>query len=491
MAASGRDTTIGAPPSFVLALLVGAQFVIILDTSIVNVALPSIQRSFHVSEASLQTIVTAYAVAFGAPLILAGRLADIFGRRRMFRLALAGFGATSLLCGFAPSGGLLIGTRALQGLSASLLAPSALGLLVATFREGRERVHALSRFGAATMLGSLSGQVIGGLLVTLAGWRSVFFVNVPITATMAVLIKRAIPGDPRPDRSAARWLGQLRDLDVVGAALATASLGTVVVACNIGASRGWNSEEFLVLVGLGVAFMVLFIVAELRVRRPLLRLGLLRIDTVRSGNALMVVFGMVAGAGGLTIGLYLQKVLLYTPLQAGLALVPQGVLGYGVSRLSTRLFPSLRLRWILCASYGVMAAALVVLSTLLSTDQRYFVLLPVLLVLSASQMISTIGATISTSLGVPKDEFGVAGALRQTSFQVGLALGVAAFASVAAFHTQDLVARGVDLLSALAAGYRWSIEGLAVVGLIGSLVALVGLRRQGAAVTAPPPALGD
>lgn len=439
---NGQASAVGHP-SIVLALLVGAQFVIILDASIVNVALPTIQRSFHIQNASLQDVVTAYALAFGAPLILAGRLSDLFGRRRTFRLALLGFGATSLLCGFAPSAPILIGARALQGLSASLLAPSALALLVGTFWHERERVHALSRFGAATVLGSLSGLIIGGVLVTLAGWRSVFFVNAPITAAMVVLAGRVLSADGGHDVGSVGRATRLRQLDFGGAGLAVSGLVAIVLALNFGAVRGWSSAQFLLLIGLGLALATGFIAVELRVRDPLLRIGLFRIKTVRCGNMLIFVFGMLVGAGGLTTGLYLQKVLHYTALRAGLALVPQGIVSYVVSRVSSRLFTSLRHRWVLCVSYATIAITLAVLSTLMSTHQRYLVLLPCLVVLGGSQVVSTIGATISTSLGVPSNEVGVAGAIRQTSFQVGLALGVATFASLAAFRTNHLISQGV------------------------------------------------
>jgi MFS family permease len=467
--------------SVVLALLVGAQFVIILDASIVNVALPSIQRSFHIHNANLQNVVTAYAVAFGAPLILAGRLSDLFGRRRTFRVALVGFGATSLLCGFASSGPLLIGARALQGLSASLLAPSALALLVGTFWHERERVHALSRFGAATVLGSLSGLVVGGVLVTLAGWRSVFFVNAPITLTMVILAGRLLPPDDGHDVALTSRRARLRQLDFGGAVLAVASLSDIVLALNLGASRGWISTQFLVPMGIGLALALGFIAVELRVQDPLLRIGLLRIDTVRWGNVLIFMFGVLVGAGGLTMGLYLQKVLHYTPLKAGMALVPQGVVSYAFSRLSSRLFTSLRIRWVLCVSYGIVGITMGVLSTLMSTHQSYLVLLPLLVILGGSQVVSTVGATISTSLGVPINELGVAGAIRQTSFQVGLAIGVAVFASLAAFRTHGLIARGVAGVSALSSGYQLAFEGLAVVGLLGSAAALIGLRNDRAA----------
>ena len=195
----------------VLALLVGSQFIIILDVSIVNVALPSIQRSLHISGSGLQDVVTAYAVAFGGPLMLGGRLADLVGRRTMFRVALVGFGAFSLLCGFAPSGGALIVARGLQGLSASLLAPSGLGLLTATFSEGKARVRALSRFGVATMLGSLSGLVVGGVLITFVGWRSIFFVNGPIAVVMTVAAGRLLSRDGGRRQGGAPLLAVLRD----------------------------------------------------------------------------------------------------------------------------------------------------------------------------------------------------------------------------------------------------------------------------------------
>jgi EmrB/QacA subfamily drug resistance transporter len=470
---------------------VGCQFVIILDVSIVNVALPSIQRSFHIPAGGLQDIVTAYAVAFGGPLIFGGRIADLIGRRTVFRAALVGFGLTSLLCGFATSTGILIAARALQGLSAAFLAPSALGLLTATFNEGADRVHALSRFGAATMLGALSGLVVGGTLVTIAGWRSVFFVNVPITIAMTVAAGRLLPPDRTRRRRGQSALSLLRTLDVAGAILVTAGLSSIVFALNLGSLDGWSSTGFISLSGLGVVLLGAFIVVELRSRRPLLRFELFKIDTVRAGNSLIFVFGLVGGASSLILGLYFQEVRHFTPLQAGLAMVPQGIIGYGVSRLSVRVFRRFGLRQALCASYAASAVFMFALSTLLSTTQTYLVLLPVFILIGASQVISTIGSTIATSLGVPSEELGLAGAMRQTSFQVGFSLGVAVFASLAATRTHQLVADGVSALSALDGGYRLVIAGLAIVNLLGSVIALVTLRSQGAprAQLAPSEAL--
>jgi MFS family permease len=461
-----------------LALLVGCQFVIILDVSIVNVALPSIQRSFHIPAGGLQDIVTAYAVAFGGPLIFGGRIADLIGRRTVFRTALVGFGLTSLLCGFATSTGILIAARALQGLSASFLAPSALGLLTAAFKEGTDRVHALSRFGAATMLGSLSGLVVGGTLVTIAGWRSVFFVNVPITIAMTIAAGRLLPADRAQRQRGLSVFSLLRRLDVAGAVLVTAGLSSVVFSLNLGSLDGWSSTGFISLFGLGAVLLGGFIAVELHSRRPLLRFELFKIDTVRAGNSLIFIFGLVGGASSLTLGLYFQEVRHFTPLQAGLAMVPQGIIGYGVSRLSVRVFRRFSLRRALGMSYTASAIFMLVMSSLLSTTQTYLVLLPLFLLLGASQVISTIGSTISTSLGVPNEDLGLAGAMRQTSFQVGFSLGVAVFASLAATRTHQLLADGVSALSALDGGYKLVIAGLAIVNLLGSVIALVALRNH-------------
>jgi MFS family permease len=462
----------------ILALLVGSQFIIILDVSIVNVALPSIQRTFHISGSGLQDVVTAYAVAFGGPLMLGGRLADLVGRRTMFRIALVGFGAFSLLCGFAPSGNMLIFARGLQGLSASLLAPSALGLLTSTFSEGAARIHALSRFGAATMLGSLSGLMVGGVLITFAGWRSIFFVNAPITIVMTIAAGRLLTSDRTRRGKRVPLVTLLKTLDLVGACLVTGGLSVVVFALNIGSARGWESTEFLLLIVLGCALLLAFVVTEGHTRQPLLRFKLMEIETVRSGVILIFIFGVVGGASGLTMNLFVQNVLHYTPLQAGLALVPQGIVGLIVSRFSVRVFTVCGLRWTLCISFATTAVVIAVLSALITRDQTYAVLFPCFVVLGGSQVISTIGATMSTSLGVPAEELGVAGAMRQTSFQVGFALGVAVFASLAVTRTHQLVADGLSMLNALDAGYRLTYRGIAIVSACGSIVALMGLRHQ-------------
>jgi MFS family permease len=461
----------------ILALLVGCQFIIVLDVSVVNLALPSIQRSFHVPTGGLQGIITAYTVAFGGPLILGGRIADRLGRKRIFRVGLVGFGLMSLICSLSGSTLELVISRACQGLFAALLAPSALGLLTEIFSEGPARVHALSRFGAATMLGSMSGLIIGGTVVTLLGWRGIFFINVPIAIVMAAAAGPLIRGDEvgRPGWSLRSFL---TEMDVGGAVLVTAGLSFFVLGLDIGSTRSWSDPWCLTYLSGAVALLVLFIWVEIRAKDPILNLDLFRIDTVRVGNILVLIFGLVGGASSLILAIYFQEVRHYSALVAGLALVPQGVTGYVVSRCTSRIFGWMGYRRAMVWSFSIGAVLVAAEGAFLSPGRSYLVFLPIFILLGGSQVISSIGATLGTSSGVRREELGIAGALRQTSFEIGFSVGVGLATSIAATWTHFLITNGSSSESALSGGYKVAVMSMAVFYVAGALMAGIGLRHH-------------
>jgi EmrB/QacA subfamily drug resistance transporter len=453
-----------------LALMVTAQFMVILDFSIVNVALPTIERALRFSSVGVEGVVTAYAIAFGGALILGGRLADLLGRRRVFVAGLLAFGATSLACALASTSTFLVLARVAQGLGAALLAPAALALLITTFTEGAERNRALGLFGAATAAGFVSGQVLGGVLTDAVGWRSIFIINVPVAALAGALTLRAI----EPDAVAAAR----RVPDVPGAVLITAAMALLVWAPTRGAERGWGSEAFILPIVASAILLVLFVLLEARQRDPLVRLAMLRSRWLAGTNAATAVTGALNGAVVLLCTLFLQRVLGYTPLGAGVAFVPTGLAGLVVgTRYAGPLITRFGVRSVLTIAPLISALAIAGLSRL---PASYPLQLPGLLVIGASFTTAAVATTVAVSTGVAAGEQGMAAALRQTAFQVGVALGVAVMLSIAASHSRTLLAgpHPPSQSAALTAGYRLSLALLAGLSALGSLTAFATLRPR-------------
>jgi EmrB/QacA subfamily drug resistance transporter len=453
-----------------LALMVAAQFIVILDFSIVNVALPSIQRSLRFSPAGVEGIITAYATAFGGLLVLGGRVADLLGRRRVFVTGLIGFAATSALCAMASSPLFLVCARAAQGIAAALLAPSALALLTTTFAEGAERNRALGVFGAATAAGFVAGQVLGGVLTVLIDWRAVFAVTVPVGVLAAWLAPRAL--DPDPPGSARRLP------DLPGAILVTTAMGLLVWAPTRGAQRGWGSSEFLIPLAAAIVVTAGFVAVELRSENPLLRLGMLRSRWVAGTNGATAITGALNGAVVLLCTLFLQHVDGYTPLKAGLAFVPTGLAGLLIgTRFAGPLITRFGVRAALTVALIVSTIGILGLSRL-PTD--YLLLLPPLVVIGASFTTAAVATTVAVSTGVAADEQGMAAGLRQTAFQIGVGLGVAVMLSIASSHTASLLhdAHPANPAAAQVSGYQLALVLLGGLSAAGAIIAAATLRAE-------------
>src|SRR5260221_6945459 len=333
---SRRGTTMGKPrnaplhPSaLALIVILSAQLMVVLDFSIVNVALPSLQRELGFSPSGAQWVVTAYAITFGGLLMLGGRAGDVLGRRRLFLAGLTAFSVASLVGGFARSGGMLVAARAAQGIGAAVIAPTALALLATSYPEGPARNRAIGMYGATASVGFVPGLVLGGALVTGIGWRAVFWVNVPIGITATVLGRTSLPAD-QPGLHRGR-------LDVVGAVLVTLATAILAYLPVAGSTDGWGSVRFVGGALLAVILLVAFVVWELRHANPLVRLGIFRLRTLRAANVVTLLFGAWNGGEVLILALYLQRVLGYSPLEAGLASVPQGLAGMSAGLVGARL----------------------------------------------------------------------------------------------------------------------------------------------------------
>ncbi|HWB23500.1 MAG TPA: MFS transporter [Gaiellaceae bacterium] len=412
---------------FILVLVCVAQFMVVLDATIVNVALPSIQHGLHFSPTGLQWVVNIYTLFFGGFLLLGGRASDLFGRQRLFLAGLAVFTGASLLNGVATSSGLLIAGRGLQGLGAALVSPAALSIVMTTFSEGRERTKALGIWSAIAAGGGAVGLILGGLLTDELSWRWVFFVNLPVGILAFALGLRYIANtraEVRPET-----------VDVAGATSVTAGLLVLVYDIVKAQEYGWTSGRTLGLFAVAVILLAAFVAIERRSKAPLIRLGIFRNVALTSANAAMLfvmsgLFGMFYFAS-----IYVQEILGYSPLKAGFAFVPVTVgivVGAGAAQSLIRTIGPRALPVI-----GIAMAALgLILLSRISVHGSYLTgLLPGLVVMSIGMGLTFVPVTLIATTGIDQGDAGLASGLFNTSQQVGGALGLAALASIAASAT--------------------------------------------------------
>jgi EmrB/QacA subfamily drug resistance transporter len=414
-----------------LALIVTAQFMVILDVAIVNVALPSIKTDLGFSQTSLQWVISAYALLFGGTLLLGGRLADLLGRRRLFIVGLALFSVSSLLCGLAWSEGSLIAFRALQGLGGALLAPAALSLLMTTFAEGRDRNRALGIYGAASGSGAAVGVLLGGLLTSYLSWSWIFFINVPVGVT-AIALTPILLRESKADLPH-------RHFDFLGAASITSGLMLLVYAMTRATTDGWGSSGTLALLAGSVVLVLAFVAIESRSRSPLMPLRIFRSRTLSAANGTMAIVGGVAFSEFFLLTLYLQDVLHYSPVRAGAAFAAFAGTVVVVSNLAQPIVARFGVRRTLTAGL-LLSAISVALLTRLPVHGNYFTDLFAAFVLGGAGMaLSFVPVTIASLTGVERADAGVASGLVNTSRQIGGAIGIAAISAIAATATSNYV----------------------------------------------------
>jgi len=463
-----------------LAVLAVAQFMVVLDASIVNVALPSIQRALGFSENGLQWVVSAYTLAFGGFLMLGGRAADLLGRRRMFIVGLGLFSAASLAGGFAQSDGWLIAARAVQGLGAAIVSPAALSIVTTTFTEGAERNRALGIWGALAGAGGAVGVLMGGMLTEWAGWEWVLFVNVPIGLAAALAAPRFVRESRTHERTS---------LDVAGAVAVTAGLVALVYALVDANRAGWGSFQTVGLLVLSALLLAAFVVVELRTRHPIMPLGIFRNRSVASADAVALLVGASLFSMFFFISLYLQQVLGQDALHAGLSYLPLAfaiIFSAGAaSQLVTKVGPKPVL-----VTGLVFTTVGLVLFTQISPDGSFAgdVLLPSVIV-AVGLGLSFVSLTITAMAGVSHDEAGLASGLLNTAQQVGGALGLAVLSSVAASKIAGAGGRGA---SALTDGFQSAFAvgaGFAALGVLLALLAVPHVRPQDVAQAQEAPAV--
>jgi MFS family permease len=451
-----------------LAVLCTAAFMVILDAQIVILALPSIERALGLSPGAAQWVLSAYLLSFGGLLLLGGRVADLLGRRRVFMAGTALFLVSSLACGLASSGAALVAARMVQGVSAAVMTPTALSILMTTFEEGAERNRALGVWSAMGGLGATAALLIGGALTQVLGWEWVFFLNVPVAAALLIL------GPVLLDES--RDAGRPRAYDPAGAVAITAALVLLIDAIVEAPAIGWTSPRTIGLLAGTAALVAIFARVESRSAAPLVPLRMLRSRTLVGGNLATLLLGMAAWGMGLTVAEYAQRVLGYSPLQFGagtIAMTAMTIAGsYAAQRMVSRVGA-----WPVAAAAMVLVGAGTLLLARAPVHGTYAGdILPGLLVFGPGLGGGSVAATVAALGGVSEREAGLASATSTAAFQVGGALGAAIVATVASSR-----AVGPDDLAALAAGDRAGFATCAVFAVIGLAVTLVLLRRPGAA----------
>jgi EmrB/QacA subfamily drug resistance transporter len=455
----------GKSKGLALLLLAATQFIVVLDASIVNVALPSIGTDLKFSQENLSWVVNAYTLTFGGFLLLGGRLADLLGRRRMFMAGAILFGLASLAGGLSTSEAQLIAARAVQGLGAAIISPAALSIVTTTFAEGAERNKALGVWGAVAGAGGAAGVLLGGILTEFLGWEWVLLVNVPIAAVVAFLAPRLLMESRHPDATS---------FDIPGAVSVTAGLALLVYALVNTVDVGWGSSETLLLIGGALALIVVFIAIEARSRAPLMPFTIFRLRTLTGANIVGLLVGMSLFSMFFFISLYLQQVLGYEPLKAGLAYLPLSILiilsAGGASQLVTRVgFKPTLIAGMVLIAIGLLWFAQV------SPGGSYLgdVLFPSMIV-AVGLGFSFVPVTIAAVTGTRPDEAGLASGLINTSQQVGGALGLAIAATVANSTTADVFASGEgDRLVALTDGFQDAFLVCAGFAILGAILAAV------------------
>jgi EmrB/QacA subfamily drug resistance transporter len=462
-----------------LVLICLAQFMVILDVSIVNVALPSMRDGLHFSTTGLQWVVNAYTITFGGFLMLGGRAADLLGRRRVFLAGTALFSFASLLCAFASSRGLLIGARTLQGVGGAVLSPASLAIITTSFAEGKARNRALGVWGAMAGLGAASGALLGGILTQTLGWPAIFLINVPIGAAVIVAGRRVIPESRRKDID--------RHFDVAGATLVTLGLVTAVFGIVRSESLGWGSAGVLGPLAIAVGLLGAFALVEGRfAAAPLLPLGVLKMPHLRAANIVIALLYSGVFSMWFFLTLYMQQVLGYSALQAGFSFVPLTLSVVLGSTLAPRLVARFGVRPVLASGMFSATIGLALLTGLRPGGSYLASVLPGGVLAAGGLGLALVPATIAAVQGVPAAQSGLASGLLNTSRLVGGALGLAVLSTIADSHTAGQLAHGASSLGGLTSGYQLALGIGAGMSLIGALTALLLLHPRAPEIVEQP-----
>jgi EmrB/QacA subfamily drug resistance transporter len=453
-----------------LALLCASQFMVVLDVAIVNVALPSIQKGLDFSQGNLQWILSAYTLVFGGFLLLGGRTADLYGRRRVFMIGMLIFTVASLLCGLAQSEGWLISARAVQGLGAAIIAPAALSIVMTTFEEGAERNKALGVWGAIGGAGAAVGVLAGGILTSWLGWEWIFFINVPVGAAV-LLLSRSLLRESTADLDH-------RQLDVAGAVTITSGLSILVYAVVTAHQHGWGSATTIGLLVVSALLHAAFIAIERRSSAPLLPLSIFRLRTLTGANITGFLLGASIFAMFFFLSLYMQQILGWSALKTGVSYLAIALTTIPAAGVAQALVTRIGVRTVLAVGMACNTVALLWF-TQVSVGGSYVTdLLPGFLIGAVGLGFSFVPISIAALAGVQAQEAGLASGLINTSQQIGGAVGVAILSTIATTRASDLIASGTAAPFALTSGFRAAFAVAAAFTLVGVIVTLLVIRTQ-------------
>jgi EmrB/QacA subfamily drug resistance transporter len=452
------------------AVLAVSFFMTVADLAIVNVALPTIGRRLHMPESALQWVVTGYALTFGGFLLLGGRAADLLGRRRIWMAGLAVFTAGSLGCGLASAEGLLIAMRFVQGLGAAIVLPAALSIVMNMFPEGAERNKALGVWGAIGASGAAVGVMAGGLLTRYAGWQYIFFLNVPAGAAALALAPRVVPES--------RLAAARRRYDPFGAVTVTAGLSLLVYAVSAAPRAGWGTARTVLLLAACAALLAAFVVIETRVEAPLMPLRIFGTKTLAGANAVGVLLGGGFFAYIFTGTLYLQQVLGYSALKAGLAWLVMALSSVAFAGLSQALVTRGPAKLVLAAGMAMIGGGIVWSTRVPVHGQFWASLAGPFIIVGIGTAFAFIPVSIAGLAGVAEHEAGLASGLLNTSQQLGGAVGVAIASTIAATHASTLLRHGTAPTAALTSGFQWAFWVCGTITLAAVPVTYLLIRRN-------------
>jgi EmrB/QacA subfamily drug resistance transporter len=463
-----------------LLLLCGVQFLDVVDSSITNVAFPSIQRALHFSQQNLQWVASGYLLTYGGFLLLGGRLADLLGRRRILVSGLVVFAVCSLAAGLAQTQGVLIAARVAQGVGAAMMAPAALSILTTTFREGRDRNTALGAWGAISGLAAAAGVFLGGVLSEGPGWRWVFYVNVPLCVFALGATFRLLSG--------ARRRAPLAEFDTPGALLATGGMLLLVYALIKAPDVGWGKARTVGILAAAALILLAFLANERRSRNPLIPLSIFRVKGLAAADVTWLIGMAGFFAMFFFLTLYMQEVLHFSPIQAGAAYLPVTACLALSSGISSQLFARIGTRPVVVAGALLSAGGIYYLSRIPLHGSYVSDLLPGLVMMSIGFGAVFVGVTTAANAGVPSDKAGLAAGLLSTSQQLGMALGLAILSAIATARTHHLLAANAARPDALTSGYQ---RALLVCSLFVLAAALIATRIPNARTAAQPLVVPD
>jgi EmrB/QacA subfamily drug resistance transporter len=452
------------------AVLAVSFFMTVVDLTIVNVALPTIGRKLHMPESSLQWVVTGYGLTFGGFLLLGGRAADLLGRRRIMMAGLAVFTASSLGCALATSQEFLIAMRFVQGLGAAIVLPAALSIVMNMFPEGAERNKALGAWGAIAGSGATVGLIAGGLLTRYAGWQYIFFLNVPIGAAALLLAPRVVPES--------RLATARRRYDPFGAVTVTGGLSLLVYAISTAPQVGWGTARTVTLLAVSAALLVAFVVIETRVEAPLMPLRIFQSKTLTGANAVGLLLGGSFFAFIFIGTLYMQQVLGYSALKAGLAWLAASLTSFAFAGLSQALVTRVSAKLVMAAGMALIGGGILWATAVPVHGHFWTSLAGPFIITGVGTAFAFIPVSIAGLAGVAEHEAGLASGLINTSQQLGGAIGVAVASTIAATRFTTLLHQGAAPAAALTGGFQWAFWACGAIGLCAVPVTFLLIRRN-------------